>query len=118
MVMLYELEVSNGLRQGNSLTPILINISLHTIIQRAELKFGSTLFNKIVLVYAGDVVIIRLSFSIIKDTFTRLDEEVKKIGVLEAQPESKFLRTRNFDFGCTIIMLINIPERTPFLHHH
>ncbi|XP_066907059.1 uncharacterized protein, partial [Halyomorpha halys] len=75
-------EVEYGLRQ-DPIAPLLFNIALQVIINRAGINQEGIVFTKMtqVLAYADDVVIIRRPLQRIRTAFEAMDVEAKRMGL-------------------------------------
>ncbi|XP_014283109.1 uncharacterized protein [Halyomorpha halys] len=76
-------EVECGLRQSDPIAPLLFNITLQAIINRAGINQEGTVFRKMtqVLDYADDVVIIGRFLQSNRTAFKAMDVEVKMMGL-------------------------------------
>lgn len=86
-------KVNTGLRQGDSLAPLLFNIILQTIIARASLDEGGNIFYKGIqlLAYADDVVIAGRSLLNIKHAFRNMEREARKFGLEINEDKTKMM---------------------------
>jgi hypothetical protein len=72
----------NGLRQGDSLSYMLFNITLEKVEQKAIPNIGGIILQKSVqiLAHADDAVMVQGYENTVKDAFNRLEMEVRKKG--------------------------------------
>ena len=77
-----EFMAHKGLRQGDALSCLLFNIALEKVIRESNIDTRGTIFNKSVqlLAYADDIDIIGRSERAVRETFSRLEKEAKKMG--------------------------------------
>ena len=72
-----------GLRQGDGLPCALFNIGLEGVVRRAGIDTSGSIFNKAVqlLADADDIDIIARNAETVKDVYTRLRAEARRIGL-------------------------------------
>lgn len=78
------LQVKKGVKQGNSLAPVLFNLVLEAVIRRAKINGASTLINKSIQIlgYADDLDIASRNLRAIKKAFESIVREAKRIGLI------------------------------------
>lgn len=91
-----EIQVNVGLRQGDSLAPLLFNIVLHTIMTRAGLDESGNIFSKgtQLLAYADDVMIAGRSLLNVKDACRKLEREARRCGLEINEEKTKIMVLR------------------------
>ncbi|KAL4154026.1 hypothetical protein QTP88_001859 [Uroleucon formosanum] len=102
--------VNSGLRQGDSLSPILFNVALEKVIR--EMKIGPNKGIRLqntsigVLAYADDIVLMEESQDSLKSLFSKLHKAASKVGqcVNEGKTEYMFLSRRELPF-CQFIKI-------------
>ena len=89
-------ESRRGLRQGDGLSCSLFNIGLEGVVRRAGIDTRGTIFNRSVqlLGFADDIDIIARGIETVKETYTRLKAEAKKIGLSMNTSKTKYMRGR------------------------
>ncbi|KAL4123306.1 hypothetical protein QTP88_015504 [Uroleucon formosanum] len=96
--------VNSGLRQGDSLSPILFNVVLEKVIR--EMKIGPNNGIRLqntsigILAYADDIVLMEESQDSLKSLFSKLHKAASKVGlcVNEGKTEYMFLSRRELPF--------------------
>lgn len=88
-----EFTVSTGLRQGDALSPVLLNIALKSAVRKILQKEPQGLNigqgKQIVLAaYADDIVVVAKTEDNLKRTIEILSEEVGKISLMKTKPNS------------------------------
>lgn len=88
--------VRSGVRQGDSLSPLLFNVILQVVVKRAELTLSGTIFNRRtqLLGYADDVAIVGTSIRTIEEACERLAKESEKMGLSINEEKTKIMVLR------------------------
>ncbi|XP_066903400.1 uncharacterized protein [Halyomorpha halys] len=86
-------EVECGLRHCDPIAPLLFNIALQAIVNRAGINQEGTVFTKMnqVLANADDVVIISRSLQSIRTAFEAMDVEAKRMGLHINREKTKIM---------------------------
>ena len=90
-------ESRRGLRQGDGLSCALFNIGLEGVVRRAGIDTSGSIFNKAVqlLAYADDIDIIARNPETVKDVYTRLKAEARRIGLAMNTTKTKYMKGRS-----------------------
>lgn len=86
-------EISQGLKQGDGLAPMLFNLALERAIRDARMEVKSTLLHRTtqLIGYADDLNIAGRNLATIKKTFLRLEESSGKIGLRINEEKTKVM---------------------------
>jgi len=93
-----QIPVKTGLKQGDSLSPILFNIALEKVIrkmnmgQHEEVNFQGPTIG--LLAYADDLVLLTETQNELKSLFSRLDKSSVKIGLCVNEEKIKYMLVR------------------------
>ena len=81
------------MRQGDAITPLLLNIMLETAITRPKVEIQGTIFDKCnqIMAYADDVVITGRRLQNAEKVFTSLIEKTNKMGLEIHEKKTKFM---------------------------
>jgi hypothetical protein len=87
-------ENKTGLKQSDSLSPVLFNLVLQKVIQGIQMvpsgiKIGKEQLN--ILAYADDIVLIRKNEIEIKQLFVELENAARKLGLQINQEKTKYM---------------------------
>lgn len=76
-------QIKKGLKQGDGLAPMLFNLVLEYIVRKTRIDVSSTIMHKSMQLagYADDIDILGRTTLSIKETFLRLKEAAKEIGL-------------------------------------
>jgi hypothetical protein len=91
-------QTRQGLRQGDVLSTLLLNVVLEVIVRRANLQTTGTIYNKEIqlLAYADDIDIVGRSQSAVRNAYLALEGETAKVGLKINEPKTKYIiATRN-----------------------
>lgn len=71
--------ITEGLKQGNRLAPMLFNLALEHVIRKARIDMSSTIMNRSVQLvgYADDIDILGRSVNLIKEAFLNLEKKAE-----------------------------------------
>lgn len=87
--------VKSGLRQGDSISPILFNLILEKVVREMNIQpqegFKLQESDIALLAYADDVVLMSNSHDGLKSLFTRLEEMVKKVGLQVNEDKTEYM---------------------------
>jgi hypothetical protein len=86
-----------GLRQGDALSCLIFNIALEKVIRESGIDTRGTAFHKStqLLAYADDVDIIGRTERAVSETFIKLEEAAKRMGLIINQDKTKYLEAVN-----------------------
>jgi hypothetical protein len=86
-------EIRKGLRQGDVLSTLLVNVVLEVIVRRAILQTTSTIFNKEtqLLAYADYKDIVGRSQSAVRNAYLALEGEAAKVGLKINEQKTKYM---------------------------
>lgn len=87
------IEVSQGLKQGDGLAPMLFNLALEYAMRRARADTRATFMEKSVQItgYADDLNILGRSIITIKEAFNNLEEAAKEVGLTVNEHKTKLV---------------------------
>jgi len=93
-VMSEEFPVETDLRQGNTLSPILFNIALESVVRKVQkdsisLRIGEQ--NMVIVVYADNLIVMGETEDQVRNTAKKLKEEEKGIGLNVNKDKTKFI---------------------------
>lgn len=82
-----------GLRQGDGLAPILFNLVLEKVIREMKIHSAGTIATKSyqIVGYADDMNIVGRTVSDVKETYCKLEEEARKVGLVVNEEKTKLL---------------------------
>ena len=114
-------ESRRGLRQGDGLPCALFNIGLEGVVRRAGIDTSGSIFNKAVqlLAYADDIDIHARNPETVKDLYTRLKAEARRIGLAMNTTKTKHMKGRDFkndDLPCLTTLAVDGDELDPANH--
>ena len=97
-------ETKRGFRQGDSLSCDFFNLMMEKIIRAADLRSTGNIFYKsfMLLAYADDVDIIGTNLRAISATFSSLEKESRRVGLLVNQDKTKYMlstKKQNYRLG-------------------
>ncbi|EDS43741.1 conserved hypothetical protein [Culex quinquefasciatus] len=83
-------------RQGDGLSCALFNIVLEGIIRRAGIETSGTIMNKSyqLLAFADDIDIVARNLETVKDVYTRLKVQARRVGLGMNTTKTKYMRGR------------------------
>jgi hypothetical protein len=86
-------ETRQGLRQGDVLSTLLLNVVLEVIVRRANLQTTATIYNKEtqLLAYAVDIDIVGRSQSAVRDAYLALEREAVKVGLTINEQKTRYM---------------------------
>jgi hypothetical protein len=89
------IQVKSGLRQRDSISPILFNLILEKVIKEMNIQpqegFKLQESDVALLAYADDVVLMSNSHNNLKSLFTRLEEMAKKVGLQVNEDKTEYM---------------------------
>lgn len=89
---------NSGVKQGDSLSATLFNITLENIIRKSKIKTNHILKNSYqLLAYADDVVILSKTKEELKKILKRLEKQAKEAGIEINQQKSNYMILGNKD---------------------
>jgi sorting nexin-29 len=88
-----EFDVGRGLRQGDTLSCMLFNLTLERVVRKLDINPGGTLLNRTVhcLAYADDIDILSRREENLKESFQLLEAESKKAGLAVNESKTKLM---------------------------
>lgn len=86
-------EITNGLRQGDGLSPVLFNIALEWTIRKAQINTTGTIVNRTtqILAYADDIDLIARNKTAITSNYKMLEETAREIGLSVNTAKTKYM---------------------------
>jgi hypothetical protein len=86
-------QTRQGLRQGDVLSTLLLNVVLEVIVRRANLQTTGTIYNKEtqLLAYADDIDIVGRSQSAVRNAYLALEEEAAKVGLKINEQKTRYM---------------------------
>ena len=78
-----EFKFNKGLRQGDAIAPLLVNIVLEIAIRRPKLETSGTIFDKCsqIIAYADDMVVVGRILQEVEEVFTSMVKQTNKMGL-------------------------------------
>ena len=84
-----QIEVKNGIKQGDPLSTILFCTVMELLMKKLEIKGNITTCLKQVCVYADDVVLVTRTKQTKTNTFQKLKQEAEKYGISNKSKQNK-----------------------------
>ena len=90
-----EFETTDGLRQGDGLAALYVNIVLEKVIRESGVETSGTIFRKLsqLLGYADDLDLIGRNVEIVKENYTRIEEKGAEFGLKVSEKKTKYMTT-------------------------
>ncbi len=88
-------EIKEGLKQGDALSTLLFNVALEGAMRRAGIQTSRTLATGIVQIlgFADDIDIVSRTQTGVVETFTSLQREAAKMGLVINESKTKYMKT-------------------------
>ena len=89
-----EFKIWKGLRQGDTILPVLFNLVLGIAVRKSKIVTTGTIFHKCIqiLAYAGDLVIMGRRVQDMEETLVALTNQTKRFGIEINDQKTKFMR--------------------------
>jgi len=81
--------ITNGVRQGDALSSILFDLVLEAIFQKMNITGHIGTKSTQILAYVDDVAIMSRSKNALKDTFSNIEQEARRRGLLVNENKTK-----------------------------